>query len=165
MLIRIRRLAGTAVGAVFILLLSLSMLQLGEAVNPVSLIQGSPVVIEVGDEKQRWNTLNTAEATSNLLFGLSAEDYIEQGYGPLTTALAVKDSWSQGDVGLSRTILGNLQSDAFRQQVPYTQGSLQRTIEVVAPWANILAALTFQTEAPSTPAGGASSPGKPHLQF
>ena len=45
MLIRIRRLAGSVIGAAFILLLALSMLQMGESINPLAAFQSSPVVL------------------------------------------------------------------------------------------------------------------------
>ena len=145
MLIRIRRLAGSVVGAAFILLLSLSMLQTGNSLNPVAFFQGSPLIIEVGDEKQRWNTFGLSDAVANT-FGLSAPDYAPLGYGPLITALAIKDSWNGGDLTLSSELQEGLQIGLRQQGAFFTPDSLGAALDRVEPMANILTALDWRVE-------------------
>ena len=110
MLIRIRRLAGSAVGAAFILLLSLSLLQTGQSFNFGSIFRPSPVVLEVGEEEQRWNSLNAMNRAANPI-GISAESYANTDYGPLLTALALKDSWNGAAFSIPRSQAEDYESD------------------------------------------------------
>ena len=145
MLIRIRRLAGSVVGAAFILLLAISLLGTGNSVNPMAFFQGSPVVIEVGDEEVRWNTLATSNAVANAL-GLSAPDYVAQRYGPLTSALAVKDSWDGGTLTLPSTLQSGLAASLSEQGAFFTPDILGAAFDQIEPMANIITAISWQAE-------------------
>ena len=145
MLIRIRRLAGSVIGAGFILLLSLSMLQLGEVVNPLSFFRGDPVVIKVGDEIQRWNTLNTNQTLANS-FGLSAPAYAAQGYGPLITSMSIKDSWGNQNLLMAENSQIGLRNFITQQNAFFTQDSFSSSLEKLAPMANIVPAISWSTE-------------------
>ena len=145
MLIRIRRLAGSVVGASFILLLAISLLGTGNAVNPMAFFRGSPVVIEVGDQTQRWNTLDPSNAAANAP-GLVATDYSDLGYGPLLTAMAVNDSWDRGRLSLSPEWIGAIQSVMQRQQVFATPDLLNDAVELVTPLIASTTALRLVTD-------------------
>lgn len=148
MLIRIRRLAGSVVGAAFILLLSLSMLQTGQSFNFASIFRPSPVVAEVGEEVQRWNTLSPTNAGANIN-PISALPYIETGYGPLLTALALKDSWTGDDFSVPRIQLGAYQNSFYQAQVAANEGTLNTVAQTLAPSVSLLGAQQLNVSDPA----------------
>ena len=101
MLVRIRRLAGSVVGGGFILLLALSMLQMGDGSNPLSYFRSSPTVVSVGDASVNWDELPLIATASQSLFPYSSEAYAEETYGSLLTTLAAEDAWNGGTKGLT----------------------------------------------------------------
>ena len=145
MLIRIRRLAGSVVGAAFILLLAISLLGTGNSVNPMAFFQGSPVVIEVGDQTQRWNTLDATNAAANAP-GLVAADYAELGYGSLITAMAVRDSWDQGRLSLNASWTNAIGIALQRQQVFVTPDIRDDAVRLVTPLIAATSALRLVTD-------------------
>ena len=110
MLVRIRRLAGSVVGGGFILLLALSMLQMGDGSNPLSYFRSSPTVVTVGDTTVNWDELAIAATASQTLYPYSSEVYADQPYGQLMTAMAAEDAWNGGAKGLTSSDLGRLQN-------------------------------------------------------
>ena len=139
MLMRVRRLAGSVVGAAFILLLSLSLLQTGQSINFGSIFSPSPVVVEVGDEVQRWNTLSATNvgATVNQI---AAPAYIETGYPALATALALSDSWDGADFPISREQTRLYQQALFQSHVGSSSSTLSAMGETLAPSVALLSA-------------------------
>ncbi len=148
MLIRIRRLAGSVVGAAFILLLAISLLGTGNSVNPMAFFQGSPIVIEVGDQIQRWNTLDATNAAASAP-GVVAADYTDLGYGPLITAMAVRDSWDQGHLSLNTSWTNAIGIALQRQQAFVTPDIRDEAVRLVTPLIAATSALRLVTDVSS----------------
>lgn len=148
MLIRIRRLAGSVVGAAFILLLAISLLGTGNSVNPMAFFRGSPIVIEVGNELQRWNTLDAHNTAANAL-GISSDRYRDLGYGPLITAMAIEDSWDSSKLSISPSTAAGFQT-AVQQQVFVTPDVLSDVLARVTPLYSLVSALSIASEDSTT---------------
>ena len=146
MLIRIRRLAGTAVGAVFILLLSLSMLQMGEVTNPLSFFRGSPMVIEVGEQEQRWDSFGLNNAATTTV--PSAAAYAPLGFGPLVTALALQDSWNGGHLTAPSQLNAELRARLARQDIYFTEAGLKTALGTLTTPHHLLRAVSLVTAEP-----------------
>ena len=153
MLIRIRRLAGTAVGAVFILLLSLSMLQMGEVANPLSFFRGSPMVIEVGEQEQRWDSFGLNNAATTTV--PSAAAYAPLGFGPLVTALALQDSWNGGHLTEPSQLNAELRARLARQDIYFTEAGLKTALGTLTTPHHLLGAVSLVTAEPRDQLPGA----------
>ena len=147
MLVRIRRLAGSVVGGAFILLLALSMLQMGDGANPLASFRTSPTVIKVGGATVTWNDLGPMSQVSAQLFPFISAPYESQEFGPLLTTLAAEDAWNGGEISLTSAAQAQL-AQLGRAQYG-TPAIAQQLAPRLAPVAAFYGALAGQGEDPA----------------